>query len=142
MSIASESSGLSQARLGRMREVLARDVDAGDVPGLVALVSRRGEIHADVLGRMAVDGPPMQRDTIFRIASMTKPVTAVAAMILVEECRLKLDDPIDRWLPELADRKVLRTIESEIHDTVPAKRAITLREGQPSTVGGSLECAS
>ena len=128
MSIASESSGLSQARLGRMREVLARDVDAGDVPGLVALVSRRGEIHADVLGRMAVDGPPMQRDTIFRIASMTKPVTAVAAMILVEECRLRLDDPLDRWLPELADRRVLRSIESEIDDTVPAKRAITLRD--------------
>ncbi|MGY4316033.1 serine hydrolase domain-containing protein [Bradyrhizobium sp. JR3.5] len=128
MSIASESSGLSQARLGRMREVLARHVDAGDLPGLVALVSRRGEIHADVLGRMAVDGPPMQRDTIFRIASMTKPVTAVAAMILVEECRLRLDDPLDRWLPELADRKVLRSIESEINDTVPAKRAITLRD--------------
>ncbi|UGY05621.1 serine hydrolase domain-containing protein [Bradyrhizobium quebecense] len=128
MSIASESSGLSQARLGRMREVLARHIDDGDVPGLVALVSRRGEIHADVLGRMAVDGPPMQRDTIFRIASMTKPVTAVAAMILVEECRLKLDDPIDRWLPELADRKVLRSIESEINDTVPAKRAIMLRD--------------
>ena len=128
MSIASESSGLSQARLGRMREVLARHVDGGDVPGLVALVSRRGEIHADVIGRMAVDGPPMQRDTIFRIASMTKPVTAVAAMILVEECRLRLDDPLDRWLPELADRKVLRSIESEIHDTVPAKRAITLRD--------------
>ncbi|WP_375787113.1 serine hydrolase domain-containing protein [Bradyrhizobium sp. Pha-3] len=128
MSIASESSGLSLARLGRMREVLARHVEDGNIPGLVALVSRRGEIRADVLGRMAVDGPPMQRDTIFRIASMTKPVTAVAAMILVEECRLKLDDPIDRWLPELADRKVLRGIESEIHDTVPAKRAITLRD--------------
>ncbi|HEX7922727.1 MAG TPA: serine hydrolase domain-containing protein [Bradyrhizobium sp.] len=128
MSIASESSGLSQARLGRMREVLARHVDGGDVPGLVALVGRRGEIHADVIGRMAVDGPPMQRDTIFRIASMTKPVTAVAAMILVEECRLRLDDPLDRWLPELADRRVLRSIESEITDTVPAKRAITLRD--------------
>ncbi|WP_050419577.1 serine hydrolase domain-containing protein [Bradyrhizobium tropiciagri] len=128
MSIASEGSGLSQARLGRMREVLARRIDDGDVPGLVALVSRRGEIHADVLGRMAVGGPPMQRDTIFRISSMTKPVTAVAAMILVEECRLRLDDPIDRWLPELADRRVLRTIEAEVDDTVPALRAITLRD--------------
>ena len=70
----------------------------------------------------------MQRDSIFRIASMTKPVTAVAAMILVEECRLRLDDPVDRWLPELADRKVLRTIDATIDDTVPAKRAITLRD--------------
>ncbi|MGY4476262.1 serine hydrolase domain-containing protein [Bradyrhizobium sp. USDA 3364] len=128
MSVTSESSGLSPARLGRMREVLARRIDDGDVPGLVALVSRRGEIHADVLGRMAVGGPPMQRDTIFRIASMTKPVTAVAAMILVEECRLRLDDPLDRWLPELADRKVLRSIEAEVDDTVPARRAITLRD--------------
>ncbi len=128
MSVLSENGNLSRARLGRMHEVLARHVDEGDVPGLVALVSRRGEIHVDVLGRMALGGPPMQRDTIFRIASMTKPVTAVAAMILVEECRLRLDDPIDRWLPELADRKVLRTIESEIDDTVPAQRAIALRD--------------
>lgn len=128
MPIATDNGGLSQARLGRMHEVLARHIDDGDVPGLVALVSRRGEIHVDVIGRMAVDGPPMQRDTIFRIASMTKPVTAVAAMILVEECRLRLDDPVDRWLPELADRKVLRSIESEVNDTVPARRAITLRD--------------
>jgi CubicO group peptidase (beta-lactamase class C family) len=59
---------------------------------------------------------------------MTKPVTAVAAMILVEECKLRLDDPVDRWLPELADRKVLRAIDASIDDTVPAKRAITLRD--------------
>ncbi|NEU98728.1 serine hydrolase domain-containing protein [Bradyrhizobium uaiense] len=128
MPLASDNGGLSQARLGRMHDVLARHIEDGDVPGLVALVSRRGEIHADVIGRMAVDGPPMQRDTIFRIASMTKPVTVVAAMILVEECRLRLDDPLDRWLPELADRKVLRSIESEVNDTVPARRAITLRD--------------
>ncbi|MCC8982807.1 serine hydrolase domain-containing protein [Bradyrhizobium acaciae] len=128
MPIASDNGGLSQARLGRMHDVLARHIEDGDVPGLVALVSRRGEIHADVIGRMAVDGPPMQRDTIFRIASMTKPVTAVAAMILVEECRLRLDDPLDRWLPELADRKVLRSIDAEVNDTVPARRAITLRD--------------
>jgi len=56
---------------------------------------------------------------------MTKPVTAVAAMILVEECKLRLDDAVDRWLPELADRKVLRAIDGPIDDTVPAKRAIT-----------------
>lgn len=128
MPSAIENGGLSRARLERMHEVLARHIDAGDVPGLVALVSRRGEIHADVLGRMAVNGPPMQRDTIFRIASMTKPVTAVAAMILVEECQLRLDDSVEHWLPELADRKVLRSIESEVDDTVPARRAITLRD--------------
>ena len=70
----------------------------------------------------------MQRDTIFRIASMTKPITAVAAMILVEECMLRLDDPVDRLLPELANRQVLRSLESELDDTVPANRPITLRD--------------
>lgn len=70
----------------------------------------------------------MQRDTIFRLASVTKPITAVAAMILVEECRLRLDDPVDEFLPELTKRKVLRAIDSELDDTVPAKRAITLRD--------------
>jgi CubicO group peptidase (beta-lactamase class C family) len=70
----------------------------------------------------------MRRDTIFRVASLTKPVTAAAAMILVEECKLRLDDPVDRWLPELADRKVLKRIDGPLDDTVPAKRAITLRD--------------
>src|SRR6185369_5209082 len=70
----------------------------------------------------------MRRDTIFRIASLTKPVTAVAAMILVEECRIRLDDSIEPWLPELAGRRVLRSIAAELGDTVPARRAITLRD--------------
>ncbi|MDQ2801380.1 MAG: serine hydrolase, partial [Pseudomonadota bacterium] len=64
--------------------------------------------------------------TIFRIASMTKPITAAAAMILVEEGRIALDDPVERWLPELADRRVLRSIDSALGDTVPARRSITL----------------
>jgi CubicO group peptidase (beta-lactamase class C family) len=59
---------------------------------------------------------------------MTKPITAVAAIILVEECKLRLDDPVDRWLPELANRKVLRAIDAPLDDTVPARRAITLRD--------------
>jgi CubicO group peptidase (beta-lactamase class C family) len=70
----------------------------------------------------------MERDTIFRLASMTKPITAVGAMILVEECKIRLDDPIDNWLPELKDRKVLRTINSPLDDTIPVKRRITLRD--------------
>ena len=122
------TSGLSKTRLGRMHEVMAGHVEAGDMPGLVTLVSRRGETFVDAIGRMAFDGPPMRRDTIFRITSMTKPVTAVAAMILVEECKLRLDEPVDRWLPELADRKVLRTIDAPLDDTVPARRAISLRD--------------
>jgi CubicO group peptidase (beta-lactamase class C family) len=107
---------------------MAGHVESGDIPGLVTLVSRRGETHVDTIGNIAIGGAPMARDTIFRITSMTKPVTAVAAMILVEECRLRLDDPVDRWLPELADRKVLRAIDVPLDDTVPAKRAITLRD--------------
>jgi CubicO group peptidase (beta-lactamase class C family) len=70
----------------------------------------------------------MKRDTIFRIASITKLVTAVAAMILVEECKLRLDDSIEPWLPELANRRVLKSISSDLDDTVPAQRAITVRD--------------
>jgi CubicO group peptidase (beta-lactamase class C family) len=124
----SSPGGLSKARLARMHDTMARHVASGDMPGLVTLVSRHGEIHADAIGRQAIDGAPMQRDSIFRIASMTKPVTAAAAMILVEECKLRLDDPVDRWLPEFSDRKVLRAIDAPLADTVPARRAITLRD--------------
>ena len=70
----------------------------------------------------------MKRDTIFRITSITKPITAVAAMMLVEDCELRLDDSIEPWLPELANRRVLKSPSSELDDTVPAKRAITLRD--------------
>jgi CubicO group peptidase (beta-lactamase class C family) len=119
---------LSAERLRRMHDTLARHVESGGVPGLVALVSRHGEIHVDSIGSLAIGGAPIRRDAIFRIASMTKPVGAVAAMILVEECKLRLDDPVDAFLPELANRRVLRSIEAAIDDTVPANRAITLRD--------------
>jgi len=122
-------SGLSKARLERMHDVMAGYVDRGQVPGLVALVSRAGELRVDALGSLAVGGQSrVQRDTIFRIASMTKPVTAAAAMILVEECQLRLDEPVDRLLPELADRKVIKRFEGALDDTVPAKRSITVRD--------------
>jgi CubicO group peptidase (beta-lactamase class C family) len=120
--------GLSKAWLDRLHGVMAGHIERGDLPGLVMLVSSEGEVHVDAIGRLAFDGSPMKRDTIFRITSMTKPVTAAAAMVLVEEGRLQLDDPVDRWLPELADRKVLLTIDALIHQTVPARRAITLRD--------------
>jgi CubicO group peptidase (beta-lactamase class C family) len=120
--------GFSKKRLDRLRDVMTGHVESGDVPGLVTLVSHRGEVHVDTIGRLAFDGPQMKRDSIFRITSMTKPVTATAAMILVEEGKLQLDDPVDRWLPELANRKVLLTIDAPIHQTVPARRAITLRD--------------
>src|SRR5438128_7909396 len=126
---AMSTAGLSRVRLGRMHDVMAGYVERGEVPGLVTLVSRRGEVHVDVIGTQAIgDSPPMRRDTIFRISSMTKPITAAATMILVEECKVRLDEPVDRWLPELAERKVLKRLDGPLDDTVPAKRPITVRD--------------
>src|SRR5258708_287347 len=122
------SAGLSNARIARLHDVMASYVERGEVPGLVTLVRRRGETHIEALGMKALGGSdPVQRDTIFRIASMTKPVTAAAAMILVEECKLRLDDPVDGLLPELADRQVLKRLHGPLADTAPAKRGLTLR---------------
>lgn len=120
--------GFSKSRLGRLRDALQRHIDNGAMPGAVALVSRHGETHVEAVGTMAFDGASMQRDTIFRIASMTKPITAVAAMMLVEESRLRLDDPVDEFLPELKDRRVLRSLESPLDGTVAATRPISLRD--------------
>lgn len=121
-------SGFSKTRLGRMHGVMAGFVERGAVPGLVTLVSRRGEVHIDAIGAGAFGGPLMRSDTIFRITSMTKPVTAVAAMILVEECKLRLDDPVDDFLPELANRRVLTRLDAPLDDTVPAHRPVSLRD--------------
>ena len=123
------ASGLSAARLARMRDGLARHVDSGEVPGLVAVVARRGEAHVMALGHTEADGgEPMSRDAIFRIASVTKQIAAAAAMTLVEECTLRLDDPVDGLLPELAGRRVLTRPGGPLDDTVPARRPITLRD--------------
>jgi CubicO group peptidase (beta-lactamase class C family) len=122
--------GLSMARLDRLRDVLAGHVERGDVPGLVAVVARHGYVHLDALGTLAAGGErgPVGRDSIFRISSMTKPVTAVATMILVEECAVRLDEPVDRLLPELAGRQVLASVDGPLDDTVRAKRPITVRD--------------
>ena len=115
---------MSKSRSARLHDVLAGHVSSGAMPGLVALVSRRGETHVEAIGRQSFESDaPMRRDTIFRIASMTKPITAAAALILVEQCKLRLDDPVDEFLPELANRRVLKSLEGPVDDTVPAKRA-------------------
>ena len=120
---------VSKNRLIRLHEVMAGHVDRGAAPGLVSVVSRRGEAHVDVIGVTAIDGGgAVGADTIFRISSMTKPITAVATMILLEECALRLDEPVDQLLPELADRRVVRTIDAPVDDTVPAHRPITVRD--------------
>ena len=121
--------GLSEARLVRMHDVMAGHVERGEVPGVVTLLSRRGEVHVDALGKRAVGGSePMGRATIFRISSLTKPIAAAAAMVLVEDGTLRLDDPVDPLLPELAGRSVLKRLDGPLDDTVPAKRPITLRD--------------
>jgi CubicO group peptidase (beta-lactamase class C family) len=124
--------GLSSKRLGRVRDLLGRLVDAGHVPGAVAVVARHGEAHIEAAGNLAFEGPgartPMAADTICRIASMTKPIVAACAMTLVEDCTLRLDDPVDAFLPELADMTVLADPGGSLEDTVPARRPITLRD--------------
>ena len=131
-----KSPALSSSRLARLHDTLSGYVERGELPGIVALVARGDDVHIETLGRQSLSEPaPMTRDTIFRIASITKPFTAVAAMILVEDCKLRLDESIERWLPELANRRVLRSIESQPEDTVPAKRAITVRDLLTSTMG-------
>lgn len=130
------TAGLSKERLGRLDAAMAGYVTRGTVPGVVTLVARGEDVHVGTAGTSALGGgAAVGRDTIFRVASMSKPVTAVAALILVEECRLRLDDPVDELLPELAGRQVLRTLESELDDTVPAARPITLRDLLTFTFG-------
>ena len=122
-------SGFSQERLLRMQKVMSGYVERREVPGMVTLVRRHGEVHVEAFGSKSVGGnDPMRRDTIFRIASLTKLITAAAAMILIEECRIRLDDPVDGPLPELANRRVLKRIDGPLDDTVPAKRSITVRD--------------
>jgi len=105
-------------------------VDAGDLSGFVTLVWRGGQVvQVDTIGLRDIAGDkPMTRDTIFRIASMTKPITSVAALMLLEEGRLKLDDPITRWAPEFADMQVLKAADGPLDQTVPAERDITIED--------------
>lgn len=120
--------GFSTAGVAHMRDVLASHVTRDDMPGLVTLISQRGYTHVEALGSLAVGGKtPMRRDTIFRIASMSKPIIAAATMILVEDGKLHLDEPVVRLLPELANRTVLKRLDGPLNDIVPAIRPITVR---------------
>ena len=123
------TSALTQAGLDRLHEAMAARVDKGELPGLVTLVAKGDDVRVDTIGFTAFDGAePMRRDTIFRIASMTKPVLAAATMMLVEDGRLGLDEPVDRLLPELADRRVLKQVDGPLDETVPADRPITVED--------------
>jgi len=109
-----EAVGLSSQRLARVGQVLHAKVDAGEIPGYVALVARHGKVaYYEAYGAQNPNTKtPMSRDSIFRIYSMTKPITSVAAMILVEEGRIKLSDPISMYLPELANLQVASNAQS------------------------------
>jgi CubicO group peptidase (beta-lactamase class C family) len=116
-------------KLDRLHEIMTRHVEQGGVPGLVALLRVQGETHVEALGKLTLGEPaPMRADSIFRITSMTKPITAAAALILIDEGKLALDEPVDKWLPELANRRVLRRLDGPLSDTVPAARPITVRD--------------
>lgn len=113
--------------MAKLRELLETHVGRGPLPGAVALVARGDTVEVEADGFLDLErSAPMTRETIFRVASIVKPITAAAVMLLVDDGRIALDDPIARWLPELAEPKVVRTPESPLDDVVPANRPITV----------------
>jgi CubicO group peptidase (beta-lactamase class C family) len=125
-----ERAGVSSARLARLTARMQEFEKDERISGVVTLVSRRGQlIHADALGFQDVESQtPMRRDTIFRIASMTKPITSVAVLMLVEEGEIGLEESVEPWLPELASPPVLRDPAGALARVTPAPRGITVRD--------------
>jgi CubicO group peptidase (beta-lactamase class C family) len=123
-------SGFSRDELAKIGPAMQGVVDQGLLSGVVTLLWRNGETaQVTTNGKRDIAvGAPMQRDTIFRIASMTKPVTSVAALMLMEEGKLRLDDPITKWLPEFADMVVLKDAQGPLDQTYPATRDITVED--------------
>lgn len=117
-------------------------VTRGAVPGVVTAVSQDGDLNVDAIGVQTVGDAPMRRDTIFRISSLTKPITAAAAMLLVDDGALRLDEPVDRLLPELANRRVLRSVDGRLDDTVAATRAMVVSDVLSSRMGLGLIMAA
>jgi len=130
--------GFSREGLKVAETQLVGQVAEGLAPGAVGLLDRGGETEVFTAGAMALGGPPMRRDSLFRVASMTKPVTAAAVMMLVEDGILALEEPVDRLLPELAQRQVLRRPDGPLEDTVPARRPITVEDLLTFRVGLGL----
>ena len=118
-----------------LSDILGGHVRNGAVPGAVGLVVRDGRAEVAAVGSASVGGAPMTRESIFRIASITKPITAASLMMLVEDGRVALDDPAGEWLPELAKPSVVRTPASEVDDVVPATRPITVFDLLTSRAG-------
>ena len=126
---------LSPAGLDRFAEVAAGHVGPDEVPGLVAAVAREDQAHFEVRGSLAIGGAPVRRDSLFRISSTSKPVTGAVTLALVDEGLFGLDDVVEKWLPELAGRHVVRSVDGPLDDTVPAKRSITVRDLLTFTFG-------
>jgi CubicO group peptidase (beta-lactamase class C family) len=122
--------GFDTAKLAVIPGMMKSVVDAGDLSGMVTLVWRDGEeVQLNTIGQRDIENnKPMTRDTLFRIASMTKPITSVAALMLVEEGKIRLDDPITKWLPEFADMKVLKDPKGPLNETYPSPRIITVED--------------
>ena len=134
--------GLSAERLARIRTAMQRHVDRGEVAGVVTLVARRGRIaHVETVGLMDLEAKkPMKADAIFRIASMTKPIASVAAMMLYEEGRFLLTDPVSKFIPEFKNPTVAvlprpGALAEGPFLTVPAEREITVRDLLTHTSG-------
>ena len=125
-----QAGGFSAERLAQIPAALQGVVDTGDLSGFVTLIWRKGEVaQVSTLGHRDVEAKaPMTRDTLFRIASMTKPVTSVAALMLLEEGKLRLEDPLTRWMPEFADMRVLEEATGPLDKTYPAPRDITVED--------------
>src|SRR5215216_3168592 len=125
-----DMNGFTKAGLARLDATMEGHVAGGAVAGAVWAVERDGAVHVRWAGTSdeGGGGAPIARDTIFRLSSMTKPITAVALLALVEDCRLRLDDAVDIFVPELANRRVLRDPTGPLDDTVPAARPITVRD--------------
>lgn len=129
--------GFDRDRLGRLDAVLHRYVDDGKLPGVQTLVSRRGElVHRDLYGHADVEaGRPVAEDTLYRIYSMTKPITSVALMMLYEEGAFLLENPVTRWLPELADLRVWVDGTADAPETRPLEGPLTVHHVLTHTSG-------
>src|SRR3954468_5114628 len=123
-------------RFGPVADVLQAQVASGRLPGFVAAVRAGGDTEVLAGGRLAVDGDaPMRPDTLFRLASVTKPFAGALTLALVKDGVLGLDDEVGRWLPELAEPRVTRRRGGALDDTVPAERPITVRHLLTNTSG-------
>lgn len=132
---------LEKSVLACIDEIVESAVEQGQAPGVVAAVARGDRVHVATAGVMAVGGQPMRRDTLFRISSNTKPVTAAAVLSLVDAGMLDLDGPVDELLPELTDRRMLLRPDGPLGETVPAQRTITVRDLLTFTWGFGMQGA-